>query len=76
MTTREALYSLVDELPDAALSAAERQLAALRDDPLLRALAIAPVDDEPLTEDERAAIEDAEATYRRGEWVADEDLAW
>jgi len=74
MTTRDGLYHLVDELPDAALSAAECQQAALRDDLLLRALAAAPQDDESLTDEERAAIDDAEAAYRRGEWTADEDL--
>ncbi len=47
MTTKEALYRLINELPDTVLPEAERYLAALRDDPVLRALVTAPVDDEP-----------------------------
>jgi alkylhydroperoxidase family enzyme len=34
----------------------------------------APIDDEPFTDEERAAVEAAEAAYRRGEWVSDEDV--
>lgn len=52
VSTRERLHRLVDELPD------ERLADAL--------LALAPVDDEPLTEADRAAIAEAEADVRAG----------
>jgi hypothetical protein len=74
MTTREALHRLVDELPDDALAAAERELASLRDDPMLRALALAPVDDEPVTDEDRADLAAARAEYRRGETLSNEDV--
>jgi len=50
MTTREELHRLVDELPERDLPLAQRLLYGLHfdeDDPLLRALLLAPWDDEP-----------------------------
>ena len=63
---KEKLHRLVDELPEEELGAAERYLEYLRDqgDPLLRRLLQAPGDDEPETEEERAAV-----------WEAHEDLS-
>ena len=70
MTTREALRRLIDELND---DEAERLLRTL-EDPASRALALAPIDDEPLTEPERASIDDARRAYARGEWVPAEEV--
>ena len=71
MVTRARLYELIDALPEAELRAAERYLAQLREryesDPLMRLLDEAPEDDEPLTPEEEAAIEEGLAEYRRGE---------
>lgn len=76
MQTRERLHRLVDELPESELHAAERYLDFLRTagDPLLRALAAAPVDDEPLTPDDEAAIAEARAEYERGASIPWEEL--
>lgn len=38
------------------------------EDPFLAALEAAPYDDEPYTDEERAAVEEGEAQYRRGEY--------
>lgn len=74
-TTREALYHLIDELPDEALPAAERELSALRTHRgLPRVLAEAPIDDETLTDEDRAALAEAYAALAKGEVVADTDL--
>ena len=73
--TRAELHELLDSLPDDRLEEARRRLAELVDDPVLRALMLAPVDDEPLTEDERAKVDEAKAAYRRGEWISDDELA-
>ena len=70
MTTREALHGLVDELPDYALADAERHLAALRDDPMLRVLMAAPLDDEPTTPEEDEGAREAWEEYLRGECVS------
>ncbi len=76
-TIRQELHQLVDELPESELQAARRflrYLDAMARDPVLRALMEAPVDDEPLTEEEATRIEFAEAEADRGEVVSDQDL--
>ena len=73
MTTREALYRLVDSIPDSQLDDARKALEPLAD-PVLTALAIAPYDDEPETDEERAPVQEAREGYRRGEWVSSEEL--
>lgn len=77
MTTKATLHLLVDELPDDELDAAAQFLERLRDnreyDPVRRALDEAPEDDEPLTPEDEAAIEEGRAQYRRGEYVSAEE---
>lgn len=69
MSTRDKLHRLVDELPESELAAAERFLHYLRAtaDPVLRALLEAPLDDEPETEEERQAVQEAWEELARGE---------
>ena len=69
MSTREAIHQLLDSLPDELLPAAEARLAALRDDPFLRFMLAAPEDDEPLSPEEVALIEEGEAEIARGEKI-------
>lgn len=78
MITREELHRLIDALPESEWQAARRFLEYLRDrgvDPLLRALADAPEDDEPVTPEEEAAIREAYQAIARGEVVPLEDVA-
>lgn len=56
--TRENLHRLVDALPDQNLLAAKEAIEPLAD-PFLAALANAPIDDEPESDEERAAVADA-----------------
>lgn len=70
MTTKDALHRLIDELPESELATAWHLLEPLRalraeSDPVLRAFLNAPEDDEPLTEEEIAAIEEGEADIAR-----------
>jgi predicted transcriptional regulator len=58
ISTRELLHELVDELPENQLAAAARYLEQLR--------ANAPYDDEPLTEEELAAIDEGFADIAAG----------
>ena len=86
MQSRDRLHRLIDELPEAELPEVERFLAErgddpLRrtltkapDDPLLRALANAPEDDEPLTPEDEAAIEEARRSVAAGRVIADDEL--
>jgi predicted transcriptional regulator len=76
MTTKYRLHQMVDALPDNELDEAERLLAALMtDDPVLRAVRLAPLDDEAETDDERAAVQEGLAERDRGELVDDADVA-
>jgi hypothetical protein len=73
MITRAALHCLIDDLPDTSLAQAEYVLNLVRDlanraptpiredDPVWLAMQRAPDDDEPLTAEEIAVIEEAEA---------------
>ena len=74
MTTRDALHQLLDSLPEELLPAAEARLAALRDDPFLRFMLAAPEDDEPLDEEDLAALAEAEAEMARGETIPWEEV--
>jgi hypothetical protein len=56
--TRSDLHRLVDAVPDEMLEQARLALAPLAD-PFLLTLASAPIDDEPETDAERAAIGEA-----------------
>ncbi len=69
MTTRATLHQIIEALPESELVAAERFLAYLRDmaDPVRRTLLTAPWDDEPETEDERQAVQEARNELARGE---------
>lgn len=69
MTTKATLHRIIEELPESELVAAERFLAYLRDmaDPVRRALLTAPWDNEPETENERQAMQEARNELARGE---------
>ena len=58
LVTKAELHELVDALPEASLDAAGVLLRRAQD-PVLAKLDAAPYDDEPLTEDDRAALEQA-----------------
>jgi hypothetical protein len=56
--TRAELYRLLDRIPATDVSAARQYLESLAD-PVLRALREAPLDDEPETPEEKAAVDAA-----------------
>ena len=69
MSTRDSLHRLIDELPESELGTAERFLHYLHAtaDPVLRTLLEAPLDDEPETDEERQAVQEAREELARGE---------
>ena len=73
MTTREALYRLVDSIPATHLDAARKLLEPLAD-PVLAALANAPYDDEPETDEERTAVAEGRAALDAGDFVTMEEV--
>lgn len=66
MTVKERLHRLVDALPESEANAAARYLEYLASstDPVALALALAPDDDEPVTDEERAALAERETADR------------
>jgi hypothetical protein len=73
MTTREALYRLVDSIPAGRLDDARKRLEPLAD-PVLAALTNAPIDDEPETDEERAAVEEGRAALDAGDAITLDEL--
>lgn len=77
MEDRRALHTLVDELPEPELQAARRFLEFLRQQPsdsLRLALDAAPLDDEPATDDDLAAIREGFGDQARGETSSHEEV--
>ena len=68
MTTREALYRLVDSIPLDQLDDARKALEPLTD-PLLSSLAHIPYDDEEETDEERALVAEGKADLRAGNYA-------
>lgn len=66
-TTRERLHALLDELADEQLDEVEAAISALAVP--YRPLTEAPEDDEPLTDEDLAAIARGREAYRRGEAI-------
>ena len=68
----------MDALPDGELAEAKRYLTGLNtpDDPVLRAALLAPLEGEELSEEELAALDEAEARRERGEahYVSNEEV--
>ena len=75
MPTKQQLHDLVDRLPDESTDAALRVLAGLAADPVLYALLIAPLDDEPYTEEQQREDAEAIAAIERGEGITTEELS-
>ena len=70
ITTRQQLHRLVDQLPESEIGTAQRvleALTALSYDSFLQMLADAPEDDESLTAEEEALIEEGRQQLQRGE---------
>ena len=71
--TRQHVQELVDQL-DAGQLAAVGQLLEVMTDPVARSLANAPVDSEPISDDEAAGLDEAHQSIARGEGIPHEDI--
>ena len=74
MTNREKLHRLVDELSEAELTPTLRLVETQRHDPLLKAVARAPEDDEPWTDDDEAAVAESRADVAAGRTLSHEEM--
>ena len=74
MTTKERIHQLVEDLPESELETAKRVLEALSalslSNPVVEALANAPVDDESVSDEEAQAIEEGERDIEAGQVVS------
>jgi hypothetical protein len=66
MTIKDRLHRVVEEMTEEEAEAMLRRIEALRDDPFLRFLDEAPVDDEPVTAEEQGAVAAVEADRAAG----------
>ena len=74
MTAKERLLNLVDELSEQEAADALALFEQRADDPMIRALDNAPLDDEPSSEEEDASARDAFEEYKRGESFSAEEI--
>ena len=72
---KQRAHELIHRVPPHQMTAAVRFLEFLLLDPVSRAAAMAPPDDEPITEEDRRRFLDGKAAIARGEpGIAMEDL--
>jgi hypothetical protein len=77
MTERERLRAMVDDLPEHEVHVALRfveYLQAADEDPVLKALREAPPDDEPVTEGDLQALDEAWEDVRQGRLISNEEV--
>ena len=70
---RQHAHQLIDSLPEPQLSGLVRFLETIVD-PVAHAVATAPPDDEPVTEEDRRRLREGRATFAEGHGVPMEDV--
>jgi hypothetical protein len=73
---KQRAHELIERLPDAEIALAVRFLEFMLLDPVARAVAAAPPDEEPVTDQDRLRFHDGQAWFRQhgGKGVAMEDV--
>ena len=71
--SKQQAHELIDRMAPGQVSAVVGLLEAMLD-PVSTALANAPIDDEPVSEEEARDIAEARAAYARGEFVSNEEV--
>lgn len=72
--TKERLHELVDALPASKVEAANKCLESLKDEAILEAFRNAPIDDEPVTEEDLKDIEEGRRAVAEGRVQSWEDV--
>jgi hypothetical protein len=70
---KQYAHDLLDQLDRGQLAAIVHLLEVMAD-PVARSLANAPVEDEPISEEEAAALDEAHASIQRGEGIPHEEI--
>ena len=63
MSEKDHAHELIERLPDSQIATAVRFLEFMLLDPVRRALATAPLDDEPVTEEDRRRLRYGQARF-------------
>jgi hypothetical protein len=71
---KKQAHELIDQLDPAQVSAVVPLLQFMLLDPVSRSLAAAPVEQEPVSPEEAAALDEARAALDRGERISHEDI--
>ncbi|MGD0694350.1 MAG: hypothetical protein ABSB82_05800 [Terriglobia bacterium] len=71
---KQHAHELIDQLDPAQVSAVVPLLQFMLLDPVSRSLAAAPVEQEPVSPEEAAALDEARAALDRGERISHEDI--
>ena len=73
---KQHAHELIDRLPPSEIATAIRFLEFMLLDPVARAVATAPVDDEPVTEQDRSRFHEGQAWFRQrgGKGISIEDV--
>jgi len=71
---KQHAHELIDQLDPAQVSAVVPLLQFMLLDPVSRSLAAAPVEQEPISPEEAAALDEARAALDRGERISHEDI--
>lgn len=71
---KQHAHELIDQLDPAQVSAVVPLLQFMLLDPVSRSLAAAPVEQEPVSPEEAAALDEGRAALDRGERISHEDI--
>ena len=76
MPEKQHAHELIERLPDSQIATAVRFLEFMLLDPVARAVALAPPDDEPVTEQDRQRFHEGQAWFaqRGGKGIPMEDV--
>jgi hypothetical protein len=76
VVTKEDIHKLIDQIPEDTLPDVVRYLEEIRaeSDPFLKYLESVPEEDEPVSEEEARAIDEAKAEVARGEVYSLEEI--
>lgn len=74
MTVKERLHAVVDAMTDDEAAAALHAIETRRNDPVGAFFDAAPLDDEPVTEDDERALAEAQADVDAGRVVSLDEL--
>ena len=71
---KQHAHELIERLPDSQIVTAVRFLEFMMLDPVSRSLATAPLDDEPLTEEEEQALNASKEWFKHNQGISHDEI--